>query len=336
MKSIIFFMGNFLDKMERKIGKYAIKNLSRYLIGAYAIGYVLYFLSTATGTNILGYLTLEPYFILRGQIWRLITWVLIPYNSLSGLGIIFAIIMMVLYYQLGTVLERTWGTFRFNVYIFGGIILTIISAFILHAICVGVYGPSELKMVDGYRCLAYGDRYFINGIGGMFSTSYINQSIFLAFAVCYPNMEVMLYFILPIKMKWMAIFYAVLTVINLIRADWAGKIAIFASVLNFVIFFFTNRQVRDTLRRFNPKEVKRKQAYRAATGQGRGYGTAGGGMRSAAHSYGKTGVAKHKCAVCGRTELDDPTLEFRFCSKCEGNYEYCQDHLFTHQHVKRS
>lgn len=315
-----------MNKLERKIGKYAIKNLSRYLIGAYAIGYILYFMSYATGKNILGYLTLEPYFILRGQIWRLITWVLIPYNSLSGLGLIFAIIMMVLYYQLGTILERTWGTFRFNVYIFGGIILTIIGAFILHAIYVGIYGP-------GYVL-------FVGTIGGMFSTSFINQSIFLAFAICYPNMEVMLYFILPIKMKWMAIFYGVLLVVDLLVSTWAGKIAIFASVLNFLIFFFTNRQVRDNLRRFHPKEVQRRQAYRAATGSGTrtqtGYGAGGGHMRGAAHAQRNTGVAKHKCAVCGRTELDDPTLEFRFCSKCEGNYEYCQDHLFTHQHVRRS
>ena len=322
-------MGNFLDRLERKIGKYAIRNLSRYLIGAYAVGYLLYYLQYLTGTAVLSYLTLEPYYILHGQIWRLVTWVVVPYNSLSGLGLFFAIIMMILYYQLGTVLERTWGTFRFNVYIFGGILLTILGAFILHGIFSGLYG-------SGYIL-------FTGPIGTMFSTSYINQSIFLAFAVCYPNMEVMLYFILPIKMKWMAIFYAILIVIDVIVSSWAGRIAIIASILNFVIFFFTNRQVRDNLRRFSPKEVHRKQAFRSATSQstfGGKTGAASSTGNSSNRSYrvmrGSNGMAKHKCAVCGRTELDDPTLEFRFCSKCEGNYEYCQDHLFTHQHVKRS
>ena len=319
-------MNSWLNKLERKIGKYAIKNLSRYLIGAYAIGYLLYFLSYAAKVDILGYLTLEPYFIIHHlQLWRLISWVLIPYNSLSGLGIIFAVIMMILYYQLGMALERTWGAFRFNVYIFGGMILTIIGAFVLHGICVALYG-------SGYIMLT-------GPIGNMFSTSYINQSIFLAFAVCYPNMEVMLYFILPVKMKWMAIFYAILIVVDIIVSGWAGRIAIIASVLNFVIFFFSNRQVRDTLRRFGPKEMHRKQVYRAATGQRNSTGGATHGTHSARgplRPQNTAGVAKHKCAVCGRTELDDPTLEFRFCSKCEGNFEYCQDHLFTHQHVKRS
>ncbi len=318
-------MNNWLNKLERKIGKYAIKNLSRYLIGAYAIGYLLYFLSYAAKVDILGYLTLEPYFIIHNlQLWRLISWVLIPYNSLSGLGIIFAIIMMILYYQLGTALERTWGAFRFNVYIFGGMILTVIGAFILHGIYSALYGPGYIMM---------------GPIGSMFSTSYINQSIFLAFAVCYPNMEVMLYFILPVKMKWMAIFYAILIVVDIIVSGWAGRIAIIASVLNFVIFFFTNRQVRDTLRRFGPKEMHRKQVYRAATGQGTNTGgtaRTSHAARGVYHPQNTAGVAKHKCAVCGRTELDDPTLEFRFCSKCDGNFEYCQDHLFTHQHVKRS
>ncbi len=316
-------MENFLNKLERKIGKFAIKNLSRYLIGAYAIGYVLYYIGAFSGNSILSYLTLEPYFIIHHfQIWRLFSWVLVPTISSGFLGLFFAVIMMILYYQLGSVLERTWGTFRFNVYIFGGMILTIIGAFILHAIFSAIYGSGYI-LVTG-------------PIGGMFSTRYINQSIFLAFAVCYPNMEVMLYFILPIKMKWMAVFYAVLIVIDVIMSSWAGKIAIVASILNFVIFFFTNRQVRDNLRRMSPKEMHRKQAYRQATTAGGQRNPYAGTMHQQPMRGATPGVAKHRCAVCGRTEQDDPKLEFRFCSKCEGNYEYCQDHLFTHQHVRRS
>ncbi len=92
-------MDNFLNKLERKIGKYAIRNLSRYLVGAYAIGYLLYFLGSLTGTSVLSYLTLEPYFIIHNfQIWRLISWILIPYGSTGFLGFFFAVIMMVLYY----------------------------------------------------------------------------------------------------------------------------------------------------------------------------------------------------------------------------------------------
>ena len=277
---------NFLNKMERKFGRYAIHNLSTYIIGAYVIGYFLYFLAPGVLYN---YLSLEPYYILRGQIWRLITWVLIPPESPG----IFTIIMLMLYYSLGNSLEQTWGAFRYNAYIFSGIISTIIGAFILYAVMGGniVFGQA------------------------LFSTHYINMSIFLAFAVMYPDMQVMLYFIIPIKMKWMAIVYAVLTLYEFIVSGWAGRVAIFMSLLNFIIFFFSTRNFK----RYSPHEIHRRQQFKSQMRQPRP----------------GSGITKHKCAICGRTELDDPNLEFRFCSKCDGNYEYCQDHLFTHKHIKK-
>ena len=195
-------------------------------------------------------------------------------------------------------MERTWGTFRFNVYIFGGIIFTVIGAFILYGVMYAVYGVP------------------VAGMGAFFSTNYINMAIFLAFAVCYPDMEVLLYFIIPIKMKWMAVVYGVLIIFSLIQTNWAGRVAIIMSLLNFLVFYFSTRNYK----RISPKEIHRRQTFKSQ-------------MRQPA---GHDGVTKHKCAICGRTELDDPTLEFRFCSKCEGNYEYCQDHLFTHQHIHRS
>ena len=97
----------FLDKMERKFGRYAISGLTRYIIAAYVIGYVLLLVKPAW----LNYLTLEPYFIFKGQIWRLVTWIIIPP---SGFGI-FTILMLLFYFSIGTTLERTWGIFRYNV-----------------------------------------------------------------------------------------------------------------------------------------------------------------------------------------------------------------------------
>ena len=152
-------------------------------------------------------------------------------------------------------------------------------------------------------------------IASGFSTNYINMSIFLAFAVMYPDMQVMLYFIIPIKMKWMAIVYAVLTLYEFIVSGWAGRVAIFMSLLNFIIFFFSTRNFK----RYSPHEIHRRQQFKSQMRQPRP----------------GSGITKHKCAICGRTELDDPNLEFRFCSKCDGNYEYCQDHLFTHKHIKK-
>lgn len=283
----------FLDKMERKIGRHPIHNLMRYIVACYVIGYVLRYAFPQT----IQYITLEPYYILHGQIWRIVSWLLIP----PGTGIIWAVIMIIFYYQLGTMLERTWGSFRFNVYVFGGMIFTVIGAFLLYFI---MGGNILLNTTSA----------------GMISTYYINMSIFLAFAVCYPEEQVMLYFLIPVKMKWLAIFYVVVEVYEIVVSPWPARVSIIMALLNFLIFYLMTRRSRG--RSFSPKEFKRRSEYKKQVKQPHGYRQSDGR------------VAKHKCAVCGRTELDDPNLEFRFCSKCNGNYEYCQDHLFTHKHIK--
>ena len=280
---------NWLDKLERKLGRFAIPNLTVYLLAGYVIGFGVMYLMP----DLLGWLTLEPALIVRGQVWRLVSWVLIPPTSYP----ISLLFLILLYYSLGTALERTWGTFRYNVYIFSGLIFTVLGVFILYAVYFFGFHV-ELPL----------------SLAGMVSTNYITMSIFLAFAAIYPEMEVYLYFILPIKMKWMALVYAAMALFYFIRGGIVTRVAIGASLLNFVIFFLSSRNMR----RFSPKERVRKAKFK---------------RQSAPHMHYSNG-AKHRCAVCGRTELDDPCLEFRFCSKCNGNYEYCQDHLFTHEHVK--
>lgn len=286
---------NYLNKLERKFGRYAIPNLMIGMIAAYCIGFLLF----RVNAGFFSYLTLSPYHILHGQVWRLVTWILVP-NSTNLFSLL---IMSLLYYQLGSALERTWGTFRFNVYIFGGLLFTIIGSFLIYAVEYIMYGGSKAA-IDS---LLY---------SAGFNTGYINLSIFLAFAVMYPNMQILLMFIIPVKMKWMAAIYAVLIVYQCIQTTWTGRMAIVMSLLNFLIFFLSTRDYR----RVSPKEIHRKQKFRSAMQEPKNRGA----------------IYKHKCAICGRTELDDPTLTFRFCSKCEGNYEYCQEHLFTHQHIKRS
>ncbi len=292
-----------LNKLERKFGKYAIPNLIVYLLGGYVIGYLLYYGYRLTGSNFLQFMTLEPYYIIHGfQIWRLITWVMIPPST----SLLWGVIMIIFYYQLGTILERNWGTFRFNVYIFGGILFTIIGAFILY----GVYAIR-------YPGLA------ITGIGNYFSTSYINMTIFLAFATMYPEMEVRLYFLIPIKMKWMSVLYGIFVLIDLVNADWGGRVAIIASLLNFVLFYIFSKDYH----RLDPREMNRKRQFRQSYNAGAKFngGSTSGGTRAK--------VARHKCAICGRTDVTNPELTFRFCSKCNGNYEYCEDHIFTHKHI---
>ena len=276
---------DLLTRLERKFGRYAIPNLSLYIVVTYAAGYLL----MLTSSRLLGYLTLEPYYILRGQVWRLVSWLLIPPDSLS----IFTIITLLFYYSVGNTLERTWGTFRYNVYIFTGILMTIVGPFLLYFL----YGGNVL-------------------MGNAFSTYYISMSIFLAFAATYPNMQVLLYGIIPLKVKWMGYLEGILVLIQLIRGGWAIRVVIICSLLNFIVFFFSS----GSMRRFRPKEIRRKQKFQKAV------------HHSQVNRNGT--VTKHKCAICGRTERDGEHLEFRFCSKCNGNYEYCQDHLFTHTHVK--
>ena len=280
---------NWLDKLERKFGRYAISNLTVYLLAGYVIGEAIIYLMP----DLLGWIVLEPALILRGQVWRIISWVLVPPTT-RPISLLFLIL---LYYSLGTALERTWGAFRYNIYIFSGILFTVVAVFALYGILYAIYGM-ELPL----------------SAVGLVSTNYITMSIFLAFAAIYPDMEVMLYFILPIKMKWMALVYVVMALYYFITGGIVNRVAIAASLLNFVIFFLSSRNMR----RFGPREQARKARFKR---QSRPHITYANG-------------ARHRCAVCGRTELDDPNLEFRFCSKCKGNYEYCQDHLFTHEHVK--
>lgn len=295
---------NSQGSFERKFGKYAIKNLSLVLIICYAFGYLFEWIYP----DFLHFLYLNPYkIIFRGQIWRLVTWLVVPPSGFD----FFTLLMLYFYYSIGTTLERTWGTYRYNVYIFSGALFTILGAFLL-------LGYTMLFQTDVFTAL--GEDYFTI-VSGMFSTYYVNMSIFLAFAATFPNMQVLLFFILPIKVKVLGIIYGAILIYqfivgygtNLAVLNVANRFVIAASLMNFIVFFLTSRgKIRMT-----PKQVKRRQEFRREVKK-------------------SVKITRHKCAICGRTEETNPELEFRFCSKCDGNYEYCQDHLFTHTHVKHS
>ena len=288
----------FIDKLERKYGKYGIENLTMYIIISYVLGYALMYINPGA----LSMLSLNVTKILQGQVWRLITWIVYPPSTSSPLWFVIAILFF--YYPISASLEHTWGKFKFTLYILSGMIFTVIAAFILHFVMGGV----------------------LDGLGGIiFSTYYISLSIFLAYSLTYPDMTVLLMFVIPIKMKWMSIVYAAIVIYDVARyfmnGAWFMALPIIASLLNFVIFFLGTRDFN----RYNPKEIHRKNEFRRAVN---------GGSKTVPFPGNSNAVTKHKCAVCGRTEKDDPNLEFRFCSKCNGNYEYCQDHLYTHIHKK--
>lgn len=284
-----------MSKFEKKFGRYAIQNLSLVLILCYVVGYIINLING----NFLAYLNLNPYeIIFHGQIWRLVTWIIVPPSSLDP----FTIIMLLFYYNIGSTLERTWGTYRYNVYLLGGMLFTVIGSFLCMGYAYLITGGLDSMVAS--VLFAQGAR--------MFSTYYINMSIFLAFAATFPDVQVLLMFVIPVKVKWMGIVYVVLMVWDFIATgNIFSRMAIGASLLNFIVFYLRSRNRIH----MSPKQIKRRVAFKQEIKK-------------------SVKPAGHKCAVCGRTEEDDPTLEFRFCSKCNGNYEYCQYHLFTHEHVK--
>ena len=271
-----------LRKLERKFGKYAVPNLMYYIILMYGAGIVIDLVMPGLYYQ---YLCLDAAAILRGQVWRLVTFLICPPSS----GIFFNLIAMFLYYSLGTTLERVWGTFRFNLYFFSGILFHIIAAFVI---------------------------YFLMGVSVPLTPFYLNNSLFLAFAATFPQMQFYLYGLLPIRAYWLGIFIGAEFLYEFLFGGLIARICIGLALLNFVIFFMMTRNYS----KISPREIKRKQKFKSD-------------MKTAQAE--KIRLTHHKCAVCGRTEKDDPNLEFRYCSKCEGNLEYCMDHLYTHKHVTK-
>lgn len=300
-----------MSKLDRFFYKHNIRNLSLYIVICYAFGYLLYAINPA----FLDMLTLNPERIAHGQIWRLATWVLVPPDTSN---VFFVLIACLFYYSIGTALERVWGQAQYTKYIFTGLFYTVVGAFLAALLAMPIYGMDFASA--GYYTSHY------------FSTNYVMMSIFLAYAATFPDAQVLLFFLIPVKVRWLGILYAILVGYEAITYivpsfNIFGIFAIVASLLNFAIFYFRGRD----LSRFSPKEVKRRADFRKAVQQGER--EKGRGSAPFADGPRKMTPYRHKCAICGRTEVSNPELDFRYCSKCEGNYEFCQDHLFSHVHA---
>lgn len=286
---------NWINKLERKFGRYAIPNLMYYVIMLNVVGLLL----RMTVPEIFQYLSLDAEAILHGQVWRIVTFLIQPPSG----SILMIALSLYFNYLIGRNLESVWGTFRFNLYFFTGVLLHVLAAII---------------------------GFLVTGISFPLGTQYLTMSMFFMFALMFPDSEFLLFFALPIKGKYLAYIDAVYFGYAILKPFlpsagssfariiyWKDAMEAGASLLVVLIFWLSSRNMSA----YSPKERRRKKKYNQAVHQAR-----------QEHTY--AGGAKHKCAVCGRTELDDETLEFRYCSKCNGNYEYCQEHLFTHEHVK--
>jgi uncharacterized membrane protein len=308
-----------------------------YIIAVYAFGFVIALFYPDVYNY---YLALDAEKILHGQIWRIFTFILQPPST----SIIFIFFALYFYYMIGTVLEKIWGAFKFNVYFFSGVLLHVIAAILIY--------------------LIFGYNYHMN-------TYYINLALFMAFAYEQPDMEVLLFFVLPIKIKWLAYFDGAIFALTIIcgylvrilpTSVWYGlytvgilpgsvyscyvlATAALVSMLNFLVFMIITKKgtvKTNTQKNFNKAMKTAKRA--AKNNQPRqGFNEKFYNTNSEKSTWETAnrpfqyekiqGAAKHCCAVCGRTENDGAELTFRYCSKCEPSLEYCQDHLYTHIHV---
>ena len=285
--------GNWIDRLERKIGKYAIPDLMKYLSIMYIVGFILCYTGFYSR-----FLSLDFSKIFGGQIWRLVTFAVYPPQLFTGsaLDLIFVFISISLYFMIGRSLENAWGTFRFNLYYFIGVIACILSGLISY--------------------LTFGST------GYIMTTDYVFQTMFLAFAVTFPDKELLLYFIIPIKMKWLGWIEGGMMAIELVRylfyaikgyrSALVGAITMVLCMLNFIILVVSMKKGTHVSRAQKKKSNEFKKKVNAS-------------LRN----------KRHVCAFCGITDKENPDMEFRYCSRCDGNKEYCMDHLFTHEHVKK-
>lgn len=272
----------FFYKLEQKYGRYAIKELMRYIVVLYAVGYLMYLISP----NMLYAFNFDMEKILHGQIWRLFTFIMMPSDT-GSFGLFWTILICFIYYNMGMLLERMIGSFYFNLYYLLGVLGTALGGIIIYFI----YGQSISLGID-----------------------YINLSLFLAIGVSVPEAQFYLYGLIPVKAKWLVLLDAVLLAMSFLTGGLATRVLIVCSLLNFFIFCF----VIKGFSRISPRQAVQRKQFKKK-------------MNEAKKNVQYT--ARHKCAVCGRTNETNPELEFRFCSKCQGAYEYCQDHLYTHIHV---
>jgi len=269
-------MSSLLNKLERIFGRFAVANLSLYLVA----GQVMVFIFAWFDKISLERLLLVPGRVLHGEWWRVLTFLLEPppLGWPGGLvGYAFIAFSWWIFYLMGSALEDYWGVFRYNLFLFTGWALTVGAAFLT---------PEYLA-----------------------TNLFFAGTVFLAFAYLNPDFELTLY-VLPVKVKWLGLFMWIRYAVYFVQGPWSTRYLILATTGNFLLFFGRDIFLSARLRR------------RRMTGAAKNFGRSSAGPE-----------ARHRCRICGRTELTHPQLDFRYCSKCAGEHCYCSEHIFNHEHV---
>ena len=276
-----------IEKFCWKHPRFGVPRLMLYIVIGNALVW-LFRMMDQTGT-LYSLLYFDPALFCRGQVWRLVTFILVPPAD-SPLVLL---ICLYFYYFIGSTLEREWGSGRFTIYYFSGILLTVIYSLVF---------------------------FWITGNRIQITASYVNLSLFLAFASLWPEQQVLLFFIIPVKMKWLAWVDAALFLVSVVQYLLAGYVGLalvpVIAMAGYLLFFgewlfsfVSPRRVKQKARTVEFKKAARKVQQEQKS---RGY--------------------TRKCAVCGRTDTDHPGLEFRYCSRCAGYHCFCQDHINSHVH----
>lgn len=258
-----------LRRLERKLGPYAIPNVTLGLVILQAV----VFLFAMSDRTILERLVLVPAWVLEGEVWRLLTFLAIPPTT----NPLFALLFWYLFYLMGTALEQTWGAFRYNLYLLLGYLANVGAAFLVPEIAA--------------------------------SNIFLQATVFLAFAYLNPDFQLYIFFVLPVKVKWLAWLAWALYLMTMITGSWSDRLLTIASVFNFFVFFG-----KDIVQWLQNKQ--RRAAWEARQTPARG------GRKPF-----------HRCEVCGITDISHPDMTFRYCSQCEGARCYCADHIRNHQHL---
>ena len=273
-------MFNLRNKIERfcyKHPNFGISNLMKYV----AIANVAFWLMNAVNPAFLQYVVFDPALILRGQVWRLVSFVFYPPNT----GLL-ALLVFYFYYWIGSILEREWGSGPFTVFFFTGVLLTIIYGFVV---------------------------YFFYDLRVMLDSSYLFLSMFFSFAAMYPDMQVLFMFIIPVRMKFLALIDAVFFLMSVFGNPFPINLLPVVALLNF--FIFCGADIKALLPRKKSQSTInfRKESARIRYEQ-------------------QAKLYNHKCSVCGRTDVSNPELEFRYCSRCAGYHCFCSEHINSHIH----
>ena len=291
-------MKNLRNRFERFCFRHrnvGIPNLMLYI----TIGTALVYLFTMVTNNPILYqwLRFDRALILKGQVWRLLSYALLP----QGDGIFFTAIALICYYSIGRAMENVWGTLRFNLFYLSGIVI-----------------------MDVY-CMIF---------GCAASVSYLNLSLFLSYATLYPNARFLILFIIPIPAWVLALVDLALILSGLFVDLFPYNLFSVLSVANYFLFF--GKDVLNVIPaswQANFRRLFRKKKKYSADGKAKTIPFPSAGSYEATVTKTKAPYT-HRCTVCGRTDVSDPDLEFRYCSRCNGYYCYCQDHINNHAHVE--